>query len=108
MQTYTREDGTQCEAVQFNGIDSVEGGDHNTLVIIEILHGAELEPRWIPEETTDEWEENEEGDDYIQVVIPEHIKILSDEVKLGDYIVKRDGDIYPMAEELFEAIYEEV
>jgi hypothetical protein len=106
MRYYKREDGTVCTAIQFIGGN--EGGKGwNLFVVMDLLTKANLLPLWTAEEITDEWVENDTGDDYEQVVIPEHIKIGagSDELQMGDYIVERDGDTYIMGGVLFEAIW---
>lgn len=105
MRYYRREDGTICKAVKFEG--SEVGGGQLLFEILEVLTKADLLPLWTAAEVTDEWEENEAGDDYVNVVIDEHIKIGAgnDELKLGGYVLERDGDIYIMAGELFEAIW---
>lgn len=104
MNYYRRVDGTICKAIKFEGR---EGSDENVFNVLEILTKATLLPLWTAEEVTDDWEENEAGDDYVQVVIPEHIKIGAgnDELQIGDYVIAREGDIYFMAGKLFEAIW---
>lgn len=103
---YKREDGTQCEAVKFEGY--VEGGAEHIFNITQLLRTAEFTPYWVPAEKIDQWVENEEGDGYDQVVIPEHIKTVNDMLKVGDYLVKRDGDLYVMDGALFDSIYDSV
>lgn len=105
MHYYRRVDGTVCEAIQFVG--TKEDPESNLFAVCKILGAANLLPSWTPEELTDEWVENEVGDDYEQVVIPEHIKIGAgnDELQLGDYVIEREGDIYFMAGPLFESIW---
>ena len=106
MKTYTREDGVKCEAVKFEGYE--KGGAKGVFDVVSLLNKAQLVALWFPVETTDEWEENEAGDDYIQVVIPEHITTITDRVEVGDYILIRDSQTYVMNAETFEAIYTEV
>lgn len=105
MRFYRREDGTICKALQFmGGTDELK--DH-LFEVMDILAKANLEPLYRAEVITDEWQENEAGDDYEQIVLPEHIFLQagSDELKVGGYVLERDGDIYIMAGELFEAIW---
>lgn len=106
MRYYRREDGTLCRALKYEGGNEGEKG-WNLFVVMDILTKADLLPLWTAEEITDEWQENEAGDDYEQVVIPEHIKIGAgnDELQIGGYVLERDGDVYIMAEALFEAIW---
>ncbi len=103
---YRRVDGTICKAVKFEGGNEGANG-WNLFVVMDILTKANLLPLWTAAEVTDEWEENEAGDDYVNVVIDEHIKIGagSDELQIGGYVIERDGDTYIMAGELFEAIW---
>jgi len=103
MQTFTRVDGVQCEAMRFTG-GGVDAADH-LFEVLDILNKAELQAVWVEEEKTDEWVENEEGDDYVQVVVPEHIKTINDELWVGDAILRRDGDTYIMDGHIFEAIW---
>lgn len=104
MQYYIREDDTVCRAIQFKGQSD---SPSHLLDVLTLLTKAELTPLWRAELETDEWEENEAGDDYVKVVLPEHIQIVegADELQLGGYVLERDGDIYIMAQELFEAIW---
>jgi len=110
MRFYRREDGTICKAIKFEGAGSKdpnsELNDH-AREVIDLLSKADLLPYWTAEEVTDEWQENEAGDDYEQIVIPEHIKLAAgnDELAIGGYVVERDGDVYIQAEEMFEAIW---
>lgn len=105
MRFYRREDGTFCKAVQFKS-HAIDGGE-GIFELLNILNAAGLQASWHPEELTDEWEENEAGDDYVQISIPEHIAIGAgnDRLELKGYIVEREGDVYIQAEELFEAIW---
>ena len=74
---------------------------------------------WVDAKPTDEYEENEEGE-IVEIVIPEHLKVNwvdsldadgntvelgGDEAKIGDWVVKRDGEIYFMDGGLFDAIW---
>jgi hypothetical protein len=104
MNYYRRVDGTICKAIQFKGRAE---NDENVFNVLDILTKASLLPLWTSVEVTDEWVENEAGDDYEQVVIPEHIKIGAgnDELQLGDYVIERDGDTYFMGGDLFESIW---
>lgn len=105
MNYYRRVDGTICKAIQFTGATEEPG--RNLFEVCQILNAANLLPSWTPEVVTDEWEENEAGDDYQQIVIPEHIKIGAgnDELQLKDYVIERDGDTYFMGGDLFESIW---
>ena len=102
MMQYTREDGIQCQAVQFMG--GAEIAPEHVFELLTILNDAELNAIHVKEEETDEWFENDEGEPE-QVIIPEHIRTQTntDQLFIGDYIVKRDGDTYVMDGQLFEA-----
>lgn len=108
MDLYRRDDGAICKAIQFMG--STEDFMENRFEVMDYLLKADLRPEWVAEEVTDEWVENEAGDDYEQVVIPEHFKLWmsEDEVKVGDYVVLRADDTYVMDGQMFEAIWERV
>jgi len=103
MHHYRRVDGTICKAIQFKGQEDKQ----NLFDVLDKLNKANLLPIWHSDVLTDEWEENEAGDDYVQVVIPEHIKIGAgnDELQLKDYVIERDGDTYFMGGDLFESIW---
>lgn len=105
MYTYKREDGAVCTAMQFMG--STEDFMENRFHALDLLIKANLQPTWHAEEESDEWVENEEGDDYIHPIIPEHITLAAnhDELKVGDYIVIRDDTTYIMDGQMFEAIW---
>lgn len=105
MNYYRREDGAICKAIQWNGGDA-EIKEH-LFEVMDLLAHADLQPSYRAEEITDEWQENEAGDDYEQVVIPQHIKLGAgdDEMQVGDYVVERDGDTYIMGGPTFEAIW---
>lgn len=119
MKYYTRDDGTRAQAIKFEGR---EEGAEDALWIITFLSNNNLFTSWVPEEHTDEWFENEDGEPE-QVVIQEHLKIIRefgiddegtrielgvDKANVGDYIVERDGEYYVMDGQLFESIYKEV
>lgn len=108
MDVYRREDGAICKAILFMG--SNEDVMENRFEVMDYLIQADLKPEWVAEETTDEWIENEAGDDYVLLVIPEHIKLgaSEDEVKVGDYVVLRADDIYVMDGQTFDAVWERV
>lgn len=101
---YQRADGFQCEAVQFTG--GAEENPKHIFDILCILNDAELNAKHVKEEITDEWFENDEGEPE-QRIIGEHImtQMNNDHLWIGDYIVKRDGEIYVMDQSLFEAIW---
>jgi hypothetical protein len=71
-----------------------------------VLNDAELNATYVKEEITDEWVLNDD-DEPEQKIIGEHIKTQAngDHLWIGDYVVKRDGAVYVMAGELFEAIW---
>lgn len=104
MMQYSREDGIQCQAIQFMGGAEIE--PRHVFELLTILNDAELNAIHVKEEITDEWFENNEGEPE-QVIIPEHIKTQANDGMLfiGDYIIKRDGDTYIMDGELFEATW---
>jgi hypothetical protein len=108
MLKFKRDDGTTCEALQFMG--SNEDVMENRFEVLDILIKADLMPVWVAEAESEEWVENEEGDDYIHPIIPEHILVgaSKDEVKVGDYIVIRDGDTYVQDGQIFESVWEMV
>lgn len=101
---YQREDGFQCQAVKFE--KGAEEDSKHVFELLTILNDAELNAIHVKEEITDEWFENDEGEPE-QIIIAEHIKTQAnnDHVWIGDYIVKRDGEIYTMDGQLFEAIW---
>jgi hypothetical protein len=111
MKQYSREDGLQCLAIQF--IDGAEANPSHVFQLLTLLNDADLNAIHVKEEVTDEWREvfDDEGDaiDVEQVVIPEHIEVQQskDQLFLGDYIVKRDGDTYVMDRGLFESVWSE-
>lgn len=110
MKQYAREDGFQCLAVKFEGLEAQEG--KTLFEAANELNMVGLEAVWVAEETTDEWEEfeDEDGDmDVRQIVIPEHIYLAASKDKLfvGDYVVKRDGETYIQDGATFEAIWSE-
>jgi len=102
MLQYSREDGIQCQAVQFMGGAEIE--PRHVFELLALLNDAELNAIHVKEEITDEWFENDEGEPE-QVIIPEHIRTQAnnDQLFIGDYVVKRDGDTYVMDGQLFEA-----
>jgi hypothetical protein len=101
---YERVDGFQCQAVQFMGGGEVE--PKHIFDILCVLNDAELEAIHVKEEITDEWFLNED-DEPEQKIIGEHIKTQAnnDHLWIGDYVVKRDGAIYIMDGQIFEAIW---
>lgn len=106
MRQYSRADGIQCLAIKFE-----ENGESNPAHVFElltILNDAELSAVHVKEEATDEWFENEDGEPE-ERIIGEHIKTQANEDQLfiGDYIVKRDGDTYIMDGPLFESMWTE-
>jgi hypothetical protein len=111
MKQYSREDGLQCQAIQFE--KTAEEDPKHIFDLLSILNDADLNAIHVKEEITDNWQEvlDDEGDavDYEPVIIPEHIEVQlsSDQLWLGDYIVRRDGDVYVMDQELFEAAWSE-
>jgi hypothetical protein len=104
MLQWSREDGIQCQAVQF--MFHAETEPRHVFELLALLNDAELNAIHVKEEITDEWFENDEGEPE-QKIIPEHIKTQAndDQLFIGDYIVKRDGDTYVMDGELFEAAW---
>lgn len=104
FQQYARVDGFQCEAIQFTG--GAEENPKHIFDILCILNDAELNAVHVKEEITDEWFENDEGEPE-QKIIGEHIETRTnnDHVWVGDYIVRRDSQIYTMNGDLFEAIW---
>lgn len=102
MQKYVREDGTECLAERFEGY--VYGGADKLFELSKLLHVPGFHAGWHPQESTDTWEYDEEGEPY-EVIIPEHIKTVNDMLKVGDYVIQREDDTYIMDGHLFEAIW---
>jgi len=110
MQQYSREDGLQCLAIKF--AHTADEDPKHIFDLLTLLNDAELNAIHVRSKSTDEWEEfeDEDGDtDVREIVIPEHIEvqISSDQLFIGDYIVKRDGDTYVMDGQLFESVWSE-
>jgi hypothetical protein len=105
MMQYSRVDGIQCQAVQFIG--GAETAPEHIFELLCLLNDADLNAIHVKEEITDEWFENDEGEPE-QLIIPEHLKTQANEDQLfvGDYVVKRDGDTYTMDGKLFEAMWD--
>lgn len=104
MQQYSREDGIQCMAVQFE--ESADVDPKHVFELLSILNDADLNAIHVKVEITDEWFENEDGEPE-QRIIGEHIwtQANQDQLFIGDYIILRDGDTYIMDGKLFEAMW---
>jgi hypothetical protein len=110
MKQYSREDGLQCLAAKFT--HTADEDPTHVFDLLTMLNDAELNAIHVKEVLSEDWEEfeDEDGDlDVRQIIIPEHIEVRmsSDKLFLGDYIVMRDGDTYVMDGDLFESVWSE-
>lgn len=111
--TYLREDGKSCVAVQFVGNGNNETPEH-VFEIMEILKAADLKSYWVDAQETDElvigedgYVELDEDENLIFKIDPEHLVVeeSKDRLNVGDYIVMRDGDTYLQDGRTFEAVW---
>lgn len=111
--TYLREDGKSCVAVQFFGNGNNETPEH-VFEIMEILKAADLKSYWVDAQETDElvlgedgYVELDENENLIFKIDPEHLVVeeSKDRLNVGDYIVMRDGDTYLQDGRTFEAVW---
>jgi len=118
MEQYVRSDGIQSEAIQFKGVE--ESGNDKVFDLLTLIEQHGMKGVWEPVRHTDEWVENEVTGEPEEVIIRERIMLFgtttsideNDEVVteivelvpvyVGDYLVRRDGDLYAMPKELFE------
>lgn len=125
MQIFERSDGVRVEAEQFTSFE-VDLPRYSKLIDWLGKHGI-AKTQWHAERPTDEWEEGDYGE-LFEIVDVEHLILIKDDleagvdaagvehtlvvkdgyevrVDVGDFFVLRDGDVYSMAPEIFDAIF---
>lgn len=125
MQIFERPDGVRVEAVPFESLDTSEVGAYGRLIAWLEKNGVET--TWHPAFGTGEYEEDEEGG-FKEIMDVEHLIMLKDDIEagvdaagveheivikdgyevrvnVGEVFVLREGDVYTMSPEIFDAIF---